>query len=226
MSNYSRLEVLSEVISVGIVPLFYHEDFTISSMVIDACGKGGARLVEYTNRGENALENFRQLIRHIEKVESHVILGAGSIDDPFMAASFIQAGANFIVSPSLNIETARLCNRYKIAYFPGCTTPTEIALAEEYGVEICKLFPADQISGQNFIKAVLGPRPWTRLMPTGGIQLDRNSISNWIKAGAAALGIGSSLISKNIVHSQQFDELTDRVSQVIGWIMEARQQES
>lgn len=222
MPSYTRLEVLNEIIKIGLVPVFYHQELEIAELILDSCMIAKAKVVEYTNRGKNALDVFKALHQLIEQKKIDVILGAGTIDDPFTASLFIQAGANFIVSPSLNIETARLCNRYKIAYIPGCFTVSEIALAEEFGVEICKLFPANQTIGPDFIKAIHGPRPWSRIMPTGGIPLEQNAIKKWIRAGAAAIGMGSSLISQEVIQGRKFRELSENIHQIVQWIKEAR----
>ena len=180
---------------------------------------GGARLVEFTNRGELAYPVFTELVRRCAK--SDVILGVGSVPDAPTAALFIASGANFIVSPSLNPEVARLCNRRKIPYLPGCLTPTEIATAEELGVEICKIFPGN-VGGPEFISAVMAPCPWTRLLPTGGVDATEENVTAWIKAGAAAVGMGSKLITSSMLKARDYDGLAAKVAQVIAWIKAAR----
>jgi len=121
---------------------------------------------------------------------------------------YIASGANFVVGPILNPEVARLCNRRKIAYSPGCGTASEIAQAEELGVEIVKIFPGGLVGGPEFVKSVMAPCPWTRIMPTGGVETTKESVTAWIKAGTAALGIGSNLITKDRVAQGKWDELT------------------
>ncbi len=176
---------------------------------------------EFTNRGDQAHEVFKELSNHFRS-DDRVILGAGSIIDPATAALYIQLGANFIVSPVLNPEVARICNRRKVAYSPGCGSVSEISTAEELGVEICKIFPGGAIGGPNFVKDVLGPMPWSRLMPTGGVDTTEESISNWIKAGVACVGIGSKLFPKEIIDSGSYNEITDKVKRVLEWIQIAR----
>jgi 2-dehydro-3-deoxyphosphogluconate aldolase/(4S)-4-hydroxy-2-oxoglutarate aldolase len=165
---------------------------------------------------------FAELSKHFRD-NKDLILGAGSIIDPFTADLYIQLGANFIVGPSLSPETARLCNRRKVAYTPGCGSVTEIAEAEELGIEICKIFPGEEVGGPEFIRSVLGPMPWVRLMPTGGISLNKENIYAWIWAGAVCLGIGSKLISSKLIESYQFSTLTANVQQTLAWINEARE---
>jgi 2-dehydro-3-deoxyphosphogluconate aldolase/(4S)-4-hydroxy-2-oxoglutarate aldolase len=150
-----------------------------------------------------------------------LILGAGSVLDPGTAAIYVQLGAEFIVGPAFNPEVARLCNRRKVAYLPGCATASEISSAEESGVEICKIFPG-QVGGPEFVKAVLGPMPWARLMPTGGVEATQENVSAWIKAGAACLGIGSNLVTKEAVAGGDFGAIGERAARILAWIKAAR----
>ncbi len=221
MSKYSRLKVLTSMIETGMVPVFYHPDVEVSTSVIEACAAGGAGCFEFTNRGDQAHEVFKELAVRF-KSDNRVILGAGSIVDPATAALYIQLGANFIVGPILNPDVARLCNRRKIAYSPGCGSVTEISTAEELGVEICKIFPGGSVGGPGFVKDVLGPLPWSRLMPTGGVDTTEESINSWIKAGVACVGMGSKLFPKETLDSGNFSEITENVKKVIGWIQKAR----
>ncbi len=221
MSKYSRLKVLNSMIETGMVPVFYHADIEVAVKVIEACAEGGAHCFEFTNRGDQAHEVFRELITRF-KGDERVILGAGSIIDPATAALYIQLGANFIVGPALNAEVAKVCNRRKVAYSPGCGSVTEISMAEELGVEICKIFPGGSVGGPAFVKDVLGPLPWSRLMPTGGVDATEESITTWIKAGVACVGMGSKLFPKETLESGNYAEITKNVKQVLGWIQKVR----
>lgn len=221
MAKHSRLKVLTTMIEVGLVPVFYHSNPEIAACVVDACAAGGARCFEFTNRGDQAHEVFRELASRF-KSDERVILGAGSIIDAPTAALYIQLGANFIVGPSLNPEIARLCNRRKVAYSPGCGSVSEISQAEELGVEICKIFPGGPVGGPGFIQDVLAPMPWTRLMPTGGVDATEESITRWIKAGVACVGMGSKLFPKEAIDSGHYELITDKVQQVLAWIQVAR----
>lgn len=209
------------MIETGMVPVFYHSDVKVSASVIEACASGGARCFEFTNRGDQAHEVFRELANRF-KSDDRVILGAGSIIDPATAALYIQLGANFIVGPALNPEVARICNRRKIAYSPGCGSVSEISNAEELGVEICKIFPGGAIGGPVFVKDVLGPLPWSRLMPTGGVDTTEESITAWFKAGVACVGMGSKLFPKETIDSGNFELITEKVKQVLEWIQKVR----
>jgi 2-dehydro-3-deoxyphosphogluconate aldolase / (4S)-4-hydroxy-2-oxoglutarate aldolase len=221
MARFARLDVYNTILDIGIVPLFYSGDVSVSIDIASAVALGGARVVEFANRGEMAYPVFTELIRHFAKADPNIILGVGSIVDAPTAALFLAVGANFIVGPTFNAEISRLCNRRKIAYLPGCATPNEIALAEEAGAEICKIFPAS-VGGPAFISAVLAPCPWHRLLPTGGVDATETGISEWFQAGASAVGIGSKLIDSAAVKERNYDLIASKTAQIIGWIKETR----
>jgi 2-dehydro-3-deoxyphosphogluconate aldolase/(4S)-4-hydroxy-2-oxoglutarate aldolase len=221
MAKYSRLYVLTQMIETGLVPLFYNGDVEVATRIVEACINGGARCVEFTNRGDQAHIVFEELIRRFNDQEN-VILGAGSIIDPGTTSLYIQLGAHFVVSPVLNPEMAHVCNRRKIAYSPGCGSVNDISQAEELGVEICKIFPGSQMGGAGFVKAVRGPMPWTRIIPTGGVSPTEENIRDWIEAGAACVGMGSKLITKEYVAAGNYDGITENVVKVLAWIKEAR----
>jgi len=221
MARFMRLEVTNTLLDIGLMPLFYHGEVDTAIDVIAACARGGARVIEFTNRGEGAYAVFTELVKHFAQADPSIVLGVGSILDAPTAALYLASGANFIVGPSFNPEIARLCNRRKVLYIPGTATETEIATAEEYGAEICKVFPGDTL-GPGFIKAVLAPCPWHRLLPTGGVDATEASLGEWIKAGAAAVGLGSKLITAEAVKARDFDGIAARVAHCIGWIQKAR----
>lgn len=221
MAKYKRLTVLSTMMDTGLIPLFYESNVEIAVKIIRACLDGGARCIEFTNRGDQAQHVFGQLIQLFED-DPRLILGVGTVVDAVTAGLYIQLGANFVVGPVLDEETAYICNRRKIAYLPGCGSVSEISWAEKLGVEIVKIFPGTQIGGPSFIKMVLGPMPWTCMMPTGGVKQEEQSIRDWIQAGAVCVGIGSQLISKEAIKHNNFKEITDRVEQTLNWIEEAR----
>jgi 2-dehydro-3-deoxyphosphogluconate aldolase / (4S)-4-hydroxy-2-oxoglutarate aldolase len=223
MARFTRLEVITRILDTGLIPLFYNGDVKLSIELASACARGGAGVIEFTNRGELAYPVLTELIKHFTTSDPSIILGVGSIMDAPTAALFIASGANFIVGPGHNPEISKLCNRRKILYIPGCATETEISFAEECGAEICKVFPGETIGGPAFIKAVMAPCPWHRLMPTGGVDATEASVSEWIKAGAAAVGMGSKLISPQAVKDNAFDGISGKVSDCISWIKKARE---
>lgn len=223
MARFTRLDVLSTTIDIGLVPIFYHREVETAQRIVAACAAGGASVVEFTNRGDFAHQVFTELSRHFAGADLNVILGVGSVVDAPTAAMYIASGANFIVGPMLNPDIARLCNRRKIAYMPGCGSLTEISAAEELGVEIVKIFPGSAVGGPGFVKDVLGPCPWTRLMPTGGVDATQESIRAWFEAGVACVGMGSKLITKEAVATGDFEAITEKVRQVLGWIKAVRE---
>jgi 2-dehydro-3-deoxyphosphogluconate aldolase/(4S)-4-hydroxy-2-oxoglutarate aldolase len=225
MARFSRLETLTTMIETGLVPVFYHGDVEVAVQIVRACLEGGARCVEFTNRGDQAHEVFGELVRHFIDDE-RAILGVGTVIDAGTAALYIQLGANFVVGPVLNPEIARLCNRRKVPYSPGCGSVSEISQAEELGVEICKIFPGTQVGGPGFVKSVRGPMPWTRIMPTGGVAPSEENLYVWFEAGVSCVGMGSKLITKELVLAGDFDAIRDKVRQTLGLIQEIRNGQS
>ncbi|MFT5263843.1 MAG: 2-dehydro-3-deoxyphosphogluconate aldolase/(4S)-4-hydroxy-2-oxoglutarate aldolase [Polaribacter sp.] len=196
MARFSRLQVANVMHQTGMVPLFYHADVEIAKQVLKACYDGGARLLEFTNRGDYAHEVFRELNKFCEKELPEMILGVGSVTDGGAASLYLQLGANFVVTPVFREDIAIVCNRKKVLWSPGCGSLTEIARAEEMGCEIVKLFPGS-IYGPGFIKAIRGPQPWTNVMPTGGVSPDYENLKGWFDAGAFCVGMGSKLMVKD-----------------------------
>jgi len=222
MVKFLKHQVVGKILDLGLVPVFYEENLEISKKIVQACADGGAKIIEFTNRGDFAYQVFAELARWVDKEFPDVMIGVGSIIDPVTAALYINSGANFVVGPIFNPEIAKICNRRKVPYSPGCGTASEISAAEEMGSDIIKVFPGEEVGGPEFIKNILGPCPWVKLMPTGGVDTTRESISAWIKGGAAALGIGSKLIGKDLVSAGKFEEITNKVEQCLLWIKEAR----
>lgn len=223
MARHKRLQTLTAMRTIGLVPVFYHAEFQVAKAVAAACVEGGARVIEFTNRGDRAIEVFTQLATYRDAECHEMILGVGSICDASTAAMYINAGADFVVGPMLDEATAKVCNSRKIPYSPGCGTVTEIHKAHLLGVEICKIFPGAQVGGPGFVKAVKGPMPWTELMPTGGVSPTKESLAEWFGAGIACAGIGSKLITKECIAAQDFAGLTKRIKDVIDEIKYIRE---
>ena len=215
MAKYTRIEVALQAKETGVVPVFYHSDLEVCKAVVKACYDGGARVFEFTNRGDFAHEVFAALNKYVISELPGLILGIGSIADAPTAALYIQLGTNFIVAPSLNPEVAKVCNRRKIAWMPGCGSVTEISTAEELGAEIVKIFPASQVGGPEFIKAVKGPMPWTNIMPTGGVTTDGENLEKWIKAGAYCVGLGSQLFKVDANGHYDYEYITSTLKKCI-----------
>jgi len=222
MARFTRLQVLNAMYEVGLVPVFYEPDAEKAKKIVAAVADGGARCIEMTNRGDFAHLVFTDLVKHFAKERPDAILGVGSIGDGATAALFMQCGANFIVGPTLSEDAALACNRRKVAYSPGCGSASEIQRAHELGVEIVKVFPGGEVGGPPFVKNMLGPCPWTSIMPTGGVEATEESVKAWIKAGAKVLGMGSNLITKDDVAKGNFAAITERTRQILAWVKEAR----
>ena len=222
MSRFSRLEVLNNMVELGVIPVFYNPNPEIAGNIIRACRKGGVRCVEFTNRGDHAIEIFSGLESQFAAEDPEAILGVGSVVDPGTAAMYINAGAGFVGGPVLTPEVARACNRRKIAYSPGCGSVSEISRAEELGCEIIKIFPGGQVGGPAFVRAVKGPMPWTSIMPTGGVDATEESISAWIGAGCVCLGMGSKLVTKELVATRDWEGIAANVARAVELVKKAR----
>ena len=221
MAKYSRIEVAEVMANTGMVPLFYHQDVALGKQVLKACYDGGARLLEFTSRGDFAFEIFGELNKYALEELPGMILGVGSITDAAAASLYMQLGANFIVTPVLREDIAIVCNRRKVLWSPGCASLTEIARAEELGCEIVKLFPGG-IYGPKFVKAIKGPCPWTSIMPTGGVSPDEENLRGWFEAGVTCVGMGSQLISKEVLVNKDFKGLTQTVSDALALIQKIK----
>lgn len=216
-----RLSVLTTLLSDGLLPSFHDESPDTAEAIARSLHVGGARVVEWLHRSDVALSIFRELRRALR--DTDIVLGVGSIADAPTAAIYLAEGAEFVVGPSLSADVARLCNRRKVAYLPGCFTPTEVSAAEELGCEVVKLFPSSAIDGKEFLRSLLGPMPWSRVLPTGnGVPFDQAQITDWIKAGACAVGMGSTLIDPMLVAARDFKTLRERTRKVLDWIAAAR----
>jgi 2-dehydro-3-deoxyphosphogluconate aldolase/(4S)-4-hydroxy-2-oxoglutarate aldolase len=209
-----RMAVLTTMMDIGLVPILYHPDVEVFKKLIQACANGGAKCFEFTNRGEFAAHEFLEITRHFAKADPSVIMGAGTIVDAPTAAIYVANGARFIVGPVLNPEVARFCNRRKIPYSPGCGTAAEIGTAEELGCEIVKIFPAVSL-GPEFVRAVLAPSPWSRLMPTGSVEPTEESLRAWFGAGVAAVGMGPTLFTRQLLDKQDFSGLEAKVRETL-----------
>jgi len=214
MARFSRIQTAIAMEQSGVIPVFYHPNPEICFEIVNACFKGGLKVFEFTNRGDFAHEVFSELNKRVTKELPEAILGTGSVMDAGTASLYIQLGTNFIVSPVIKEDIAIVCNRRKISWSPGCGSVTEISRAEELGAEIVKIFPGTQVGGPEFVKAVKGPMPWTSIMPTGGVTPDEENLKAWFKAGVTCVGMGSQLISADIIKQRNFGLLEDRATHI------------
>jgi 2-dehydro-3-deoxyphosphogluconate aldolase/(4S)-4-hydroxy-2-oxoglutarate aldolase len=210
------------MIDTGMVPVFYSGDIEVATSVASAVFSGGCPVLEFTNRGDHAWEVFTALDRYCARQLPGMILGVGSVVDPGTASLYINCGANFVVGPVLNADVAKVCNRRKVPYSPGCGSATEISQAEELGCEIVKVFPGGEVGGPKFVKAVKGPCPWTSIMPTGGVDSTEASLKAWFDSGVACVGMGSNLITKELLKAGDYAGLTGKVKDTLELIRRLR----
>ncbi len=206
--------VLNSILTQGMMPLFFYEDAEVSLEIIRTLYKAGIRVMEYTNRAKPAYDNYKVIRKSVDKEMADLYLGIGTIKNVSEAEAFIDLGADFIVAPTINPEVAKVAHKHKLLWIPGCMTPTEIYAAQKSGAELVKIFPAN-VLGPSFISSVKEIFPGLLFMPTGGVEMKPDNISGWFHAGVSAVGIGSKLISKDILNNRLYDQLyTDTVNAI------------
>lgn len=221
VARFDKQAVMAKIGATGMVPVFYHKDLETAKKVVKACYDGGVRAFEFTNRGDFAHEIFGELVKYAAVECPDLALGVGSVVDPATAALYIQLGACFVVGPLFNPEISRICNRRLVPYTPGCATISEVGAAQETGCDLCKVFPGD-VLGPKFVKGLLAPMPWSKLMVTGGVEPTRENIESWIKAGVFCVGMGSKLFPKDRVAAADWQYITDKCREALGYVAEAR----
>ena len=209
-----KSELLKVIPEQGILPLYFNKDTQVSIDLLKALYSAGIRSVEYTNRGEAALNNFAAMRKVCDSELKGMYLGVGTIKDAAAAQAFIDAGADYIISPGLVEDAAEVADRNNMLWVPGCMTPTEIIRAEKLGAKFVKLFPGN-ILGPSFLSAIKELFPNLLFMPTGGVDLDKENIAGWFKAGVCAVGMGSKLVTKDIMENKKYDELVSLTQQAM-----------
>jgi 2-dehydro-3-deoxyphosphogluconate aldolase / (4S)-4-hydroxy-2-oxoglutarate aldolase len=209
--------VKQKIVAQGLMTLFYTDDVEVSISILRTLYKEGIHVIEYVNRGVNALANFKILKSIIDTEKLDIIIGAGTIKSKEAATDFISAGADFIICPTLNIEVAAVARQHDTLWIPGCITPTEIGTAENNGASIVKIFPCSQVSPA-FIKTMQEIFPAVQFIPTGGVDATAESMESWFKVGVVAVGLGSKLISKDIIAEKNFTALSTKVKEVLAII--------
>ncbi len=221
MARFDKIPVMQKIGETGMVPVFYHQNAEIAKKVIKACYDGGVRAFEFTNRGDFAQEVFAECVKFAARECPELALGIGSVVDAPTAALYIQLGACFVVGPLFNPDIVPVCNRRLVPYCPGCGTVSEIGRAQELGCDLCKLFPGD-VYGPAFVKGMMAPCPWTKLMVTGGVAPTKENLTEWIKAGVYCVGMGSKLFPKEEVAAGNWQYVTDKCREALAYIAEAR----
>jgi len=215
MSRFTRIEVALKMKETGMVPVFYHKDAELCKNVVKACYDGGVRVFEFTNRGDFATLVFAELNKWTIENCPEMIMGVGSVIDEGTAAMYIALGANFIVSPVIDEGTAKVCNKRKISWSPGCGSVTEINKAHELGAEVVKIFPGMQVGGPEFVKAVKGPMPWASIMPTSGVTPTVENLKLWFEAGVTCVGMGSQLFPKDVLTNENYEFITQKCKETL-----------
>ena len=223
MARFNKVQVIQAMHDTGMVPVFYNSDLEICKQVISACYKGGVRVFEFTNRGDFAHEIFGELAKWAAAACPEMILGAGTVIDAPTAALYMQLGTNFIVGPNFNAEIATVCNRRLVPYSPGCGSVSEISNAQAAGCDVTKVFPAGNVGGPSFVKNVMAPLRWSNIMVTGAVSPEEDNLTAWIKSGVLCVGMGSKLFPKDVIAQGNWQAITDKCVEALGYIAKARQ---
>lgn len=214
MAKFDKLEVLAKMGAAPVVPVFYHKDVATACAVVKACYEGGIRAFEFTNRGDFAHEVFAEVVKYAAKECPELAVGVGSVVEPGTASLYMQLGACFVVGPLFNPEVAKVCNRRGVPYTPGCGSVSEVGAAQETGCDLCKVFPGD-VLGPKFVKGLLAPMPWSKLMVTGGVEPTAENLESWFKAGVYCVGMGSKLFPKDRVAAADWQYVTDKCAEAL-----------
>ena len=216
-----KVQIMKLIPEQGLLPLFFYKDAEVSIEVLRALYAAGIRAVEYTNRGEAALNNFKKMRTVCDKELQGMWLGVGTIKNVDSAKAFIDAGADYIISPGLVKSVAKFADQHDILWIPGCMTPSEIIRAEQWGAKMIKLFPGNLL-GPSFLSAVKELFPDLLFMPTGGVEVSKENLEGWFKAGVCAVGMGSKLISKTVLENRDYSTITSLTKQALNIIGEIR----
>ena len=199
-----------------VVPVFYHKDAETAKKVLKACYEGGIRAFEFTNRGDFAHEVFEEVVKYASVECPEMAVGVGSVVDAGTASLYMQIGACFVVGPLFNPDVAKVCNRRQVPYIPGCGSVSEVGFAQEAGCEVCKIFPGD-VLGPKFVKGLLAPMPWSKLMVTGGVEPTKENLESWFKAGVCCVGMGSKLFPKDKIEAQDWAYISAKCKEALSY---------
>lgn len=213
----NKHKIVDAILVQGMLPLFYHDSETVSVELMRTLYKAGVRVFEYTNRGKAALANFKKLVAVKNTEMPDLYLGIGTIKTTADANAFIDAGTDFIVAPIVNPAVAEIANKLGMLWIPGCMTPTEISVAQENKAMLIKIFPAN-ILGPEFLSSIKDLFAGQLFMPTGGVEINADNLKTWFKAGVCAVGMGSKLISKEVMANQLYDELLENTKTALALI--------
>jgi 2-dehydro-3-deoxyphosphogluconate aldolase / (4S)-4-hydroxy-2-oxoglutarate aldolase len=210
----NQQDILNQITQQKMLPLYFHKDATVSINILKALYAAGIKAVEYTNRGAEAVENFKALRKVVNESMPGMLLGIGTVKTIEDAQKFISAGADFIISPVVYPPVAKVVQDAGLLWIPGCLTPTEVFTAEMNGAKMVKIFPGSVV-GPSYIAAIKELFPGLLFMPTGGVDTTAENIKEWFDAGVVAVGMGSKLISKAVLQNQEYDKLTQQTKGVL-----------
>jgi 2-dehydro-3-deoxyphosphogluconate aldolase/(4S)-4-hydroxy-2-oxoglutarate aldolase len=217
----TRSQIIAAIGEQGILPLFYHEDIIVCKGIVDALYQAGIRVIEFTNRGPDALQNFRSLVQLRENSWPGLLFGAGTIKTVTDTMAFLDAGADFLISPAFITAIAEIAEQESFTWIPGCTTPTEIATAEQYGINAVKLFPGSLL-GPAYVTAIRDIFPHISFMPTGGVTQEADNLKQWFSSGVFAVGLGSQLISKDLLMEKNYARIGADTANVMATVKAIR----
>ena len=222
MAAQHKLDTLGRLRTAGLVAVLHHADPDTAWQMVDALCQGGFAAVEFTNRGDHAIEAFTLIERNARMHHPDCVVGVGSVVDAGTATMFMNAGTDFVVGPALVAEVAVTCNRRQVPYIPGCGTLGEMLRANELGCEVVKAFPAASLGGPDFVKAVKAPCPWLEVMPTGGVEATSDDLRAWFDAGVFAVGLGSKLVPQDAIDAGDWSQLTTLAEQAVATLAAVR----
>ena len=211
----SQQDIIAQILQQKMLPLWFHSDKQVSIDTLQALYKAGIKAVEYTNRGEAALENFKALRAVVNESMPGMLLGIGTVKTTQDAENFIAAGADFIISPVVYPPVARIVQEAGLLWIPGCLTPTEVFTAEMNGAKLVKIFPGSVV-GPSYVSAIKELFPNILFMPTGGVDTTAENIKAWFDSGVCAVGMGSKLITKSVLQNKEYDKLTAQTKEILG----------
>jgi 2-dehydro-3-deoxyphosphogluconate aldolase/(4S)-4-hydroxy-2-oxoglutarate aldolase len=219
---HKKQKALELLIEQKILPLYYHDSAEVSIEILKALHAAGIKMVEYTNRGAAALNNFEQLRKAVDESIPDLLLGIGTIKSKQQAKDYINAGADFVIAPSVNVEVGEIVNAAGLLWIPGCMTPTEIATAENAGAEIVKIFPGNLL-GPSYISAIKDLFPQLRFVVTGGVEAEENNLRSWFKSGVVGIGMGSKLITREATAHKNYDAIKTATAKALALVKVASQ---
>lgn len=217
----TKEQATDAIVQQGILPLYFNADEMVSIEILRAIYKAGIKAVEYTNRGDAALKNFKKMVEVRNKEMPGLVMGVGTIKNLRHAEDYVSAGADFMVSPGFVMEVAHYASSKNMLYAPGCMTPSEIIAAENAGIGFIKLFPGDML-GPKFLTSIKEIFPKLLFMPTGGVDTTKENIEGWFRAGVVAVGMGSKLISKQLMEQKDYSTIEKTTREVLELIQRVK----